>query len=130
MKVGLAATAFESVAVLPVGAAKIDHTYVYGPVPPLSDAVAVTGWPTSAGLGVRLVFDRGFACPAITGYLARRKATFYQRIKAGKKVLGLHHLAKRRIGEFAIKPTDAKLDAKPVARETEFLTDDLPLPLR
>src|SRR6478609_8155851 len=40
-----------------------------------------------------------------------------------KKVLGLHHLAKRRIGEFAIKPTDAKLDAKPVARETEFLTD-------
>lgn len=40
------------------------------------------------GCPVRLVFDRGFACLAVTGYLARRKVTVYQRIKAGKKVLG------------------------------------------
>ncbi len=40
------------------------------------------------GAEVSLVFDRGFACPAITGYLARGNITFYQRIKAGKKVLG------------------------------------------
>jgi len=38
--------------------------------------------------GVRLVFDRGFACPTITGYLARQGILFYQRIKGDKKVLG------------------------------------------
>jgi hypothetical protein len=37
---------------------------------------------------IRLVFDRGFACPSVIGYLARRRVLFYQRIKAGKKVLG------------------------------------------
>jgi hypothetical protein len=38
--------------------------------------------------GVRLVFDRGFACPTITGYLARHGVSFYQRIKGDKKLLG------------------------------------------
>lgn len=40
------------------------------------------------GCKVRFVFDRGFACPTITGYLASKDIIFYQRIKAGKKVLG------------------------------------------
>jgi hypothetical protein len=41
-----------------------------------------------AGCEVRLVFDRGFACQTITGYLAHLGVKFYQRIKAGKKMLG------------------------------------------
>lgn len=41
-----------------------------------------------AGCRVKLVFDRGFACESVTGHLARQNVTFYQRIKAGKKVLG------------------------------------------
>jgi hypothetical protein len=40
------------------------------------------------GCRVSFVFDRGFACPSVTGYLARQKVTFYQRIKADKKLLG------------------------------------------
>ena len=34
----------------------------------------------------KLVFDRGFACPAIIKYLAQNKHIFYIRIKAGKHV--------------------------------------------
>lgn len=37
---------------------------------------------------VSFVFDRGFACPTITGYLARQHITFYQRIRGDKKLLG------------------------------------------
>jgi hypothetical protein len=37
---------------------------------------------------VEFVFDRGFACPTITGYLARQQITFYQRIRGDKKLLG------------------------------------------
>jgi hypothetical protein len=37
---------------------------------------------------VSFVFDRGFACPTITGYLARQQITFYQRIRGDKKLLG------------------------------------------
>src|SRR5438045_2209630 len=40
------------------------------------------------GRPVRFVFDRGFACPTITGCLARHKVTCYQRIRGDKKLLG------------------------------------------
>lgn len=49
-----------------------------------------------AGCKPRLVFDRGFACEAIARHLSGRQVKFYQRIKAGKKLLGRKGGAKAR----------------------------------
>jgi hypothetical protein len=50
------------------------------------------------GCPVGFVFDRGFACPTITGYLARHKVTLYQRIRGDKKLLG--HKGGKKAREF------------------------------
>jgi hypothetical protein len=48
------------------------------------------------GCKVRFVFDRGFACQGIARHLDNHGVKFYQRIKAGKKLLGRKGGAKAR----------------------------------
>jgi DDE family transposase len=78
-------------AVLPYGWTKetSQNSFV---IQALDEFMAVVGCP------VGFVFDRGFACPTITGYLAHQKIPFYQRIKGDKKVLG--RKGGRKVREF------------------------------
>src|ERR1700760_1020316 len=70
----------------------------------------------SAGFSVWANAPVATTRPAISNDKARRRIPSLLNLRQ-------HHLAKRGVGELAIKSADAKLDAEPVAREAELLAD-------
>lgn len=76
-------------AVLPYGWTKetSQNTFVMHAIDQFLDLV---------GCKPRFVLDRGFACEAIARHFSRRGVKFYQRIKAGKRLLGRKGGAKTR----------------------------------